>query len=115
MSAPTRIQIQLVLEKDKVPEKTKTNSYRKPSIEERVKDAICMCDSGHESREEWEFLRRVYNALMKIKKPNERHKALIKQITPTLRRNQSASGTTGPINFDTEKLADAGALFNYED
>jgi hypothetical protein len=110
-----RVKIQLMLEQDKVPDKKQTAAYKKPSIEERVKDAICMCDSGHDSREEWEFLRRVYNALMKIKKPNERHKALIKQIVPVLRKHQSASGSTGPIDFNTEKLADAGALFNYED
>ena len=109
------MKIQLVLEKDQVPEKKQTASYRKPSIEERVKDAICLCESGHESREEWEFLRRVHNALMKIKKPNERQKNLISLIAPVMRKHQSASGTTGPINFDTDKLSEAGALFSQKD
>jgi uncharacterized protein YegL len=107
-----KLSIQLLLEKEP-PQKKQTSSYAKPSIEEKVKDAICMCESGHDSKEDWEFLRKVNNALMKLPNLNSRQKNLLKMITPVLRKHSSASG--GKIELDSEKLADAGALFNYED
>jgi hypothetical protein len=59
------------------PAKEVTEKHRKPSIEERIKDALCMCESGHESREEWDLLRRVNNALMSKKKLSKRQQNLL--------------------------------------
>lgn len=106
-----KLQINLLL--DKIPSKDSTKNRAELPIEDQVRHAVTLCDSGHESREEWEFLRRVNNALMKIPKLNKRQANLLKLITPCLRRHASASG--GKIEMDSEKLSDAGALFNYED
>lgn len=61
----------------------------KLSIEERVRDAIDMVESGHESRRDWEFLRRLNNAIMKkynCGKCNERMLNILMTLQPIMEK-----------------------------
>lgn len=55
-----------------------------PTIEEKVRDAIELIDSDHESREEWSLLNRLQGALKKLEPKTERIVNLIETIAPVL-------------------------------
>jgi uncharacterized protein YfbU (UPF0304 family) len=58
-----------------------TNSQ--PTIEQKVRDALLMVDSGHESEVEWEYIQRVYSRLQEMK-PTRRVVNLMEMIHPVL-------------------------------
>lgn len=89
---------------DMVPPVKETSPRRKASIEERLRDAMCMCESGHESEEDWELLLKVHNILMKKKKLNKKQKRILDMISPFVRKHASASG--GKVEIDSQKLED---------
>lgn len=105
------IKIGLML--DIVPPKEQTEHHRKIPLEERIKDAICLCESGHESRKEWELLRKVNNYLMQKKKLNNKQKNILKMIQPVLRKFDSGSG--GHLLQDSVRLSEVDGLFNWSD
>lgn len=59
-------------------------AYKKPSTEERIREAIESCESGYDSEVDWEFLRRVNNHLMKIKNRTAKQTALLKLMKPVI-------------------------------
>lgn len=85
-----------------VPEPEKTKPYNKIPIEERIEDAMCLCESGHESQAEWNFLRKVNNYLTKKKNLNKKQKLILDKVSKFLRQHSSASG--GQIDVDSEKV-----------
>lgn len=64
------------------PEKT-SKAPCKLTIEEQVRDAIELIESGYESRQEWLLINKVFSALSK-KKPNARITNIINMIKPVL-------------------------------
>lgn len=82
---PRNSKIQLILSIDQGhPEETKPEySATQQTIEQKVRDAILMVDSGHESRLEWAYLEKVYNKLCMMK-PTKRVQNLIETIHPVL-------------------------------
>lgn len=92
---------------DAVPPREATKP-KGPSVEERVQDAIDLIDSGHESRSEWEFLRRVNNYLMKKPKLSDREKNVLALIQPCMKKHGMASGSK--VEQDTDRLAEIGEL-----
>lgn len=76
-----RIQIMVKME---MPEETAPEYTQcQPSLEEKVRDAIIMVDSGHESDMEWEYLKRVYDKLESMK-PTKRINNLLEMMHPVL-------------------------------
>lgn len=77
----SRIQIIVKMEhpEETVPEYTQCQ----PTLEEKVRDAIIMVDSGHESDMEWDYLKRVYNKLETMKTTKRIHN-LLEMIHPVL-------------------------------
>jgi len=55
-----------------------------PTVEERVKDALDLIDSGHESPVEWRMISRLYNSLCALAKPSKRAINLIETMEPIL-------------------------------
>lgn len=55
-------------------------------LEEKVKQAICLIDSGHESREEWQWLRRLNNHLMRKDKLSAREEKILRAIQPVMEK-----------------------------
>lgn len=98
-SSKRHLKIGLMIDLPPSPEQTA--AHRRPSIEERVEDAMCLCESDHETPREWEFLRNLHNKLMKHPKLNKRQKKLMDKLTAFLRKHKSASG--GHVEVDTEK------------
>lgn len=88
---------------DSVPPK-----QERPPVEERIQDALELIYSGHESRSEWEFIRRVNNYLMKKEKLNEREKNILAMIQPCIKKHGMASGSK--VEQDTDRLAEIGEL-----
>lgn len=68
-----------------VPEETKNypEPEEKPSVEERVREAIECIESGHDSYMEWKLLNKLYASLQVMKK-TERTQSLIEMIEPVL-------------------------------
>ena len=97
---PNHLKIALMLSLP-TPSSQATGKPRKPPVEERVRDAMDLCESGHESLEEWEFLRRVHNYLQKKKKLTSRQARILKELTPFIRKHASASG--GEVLSDSTK------------
>lgn len=52
-------------------------------IEDKVRDALELIESGHESHQEWIMINKLYKALCE-KKPNKRINNLKKMIEPVL-------------------------------
>lgn len=84
-------------------QETSSSAKRQPSAEERVNSAIELCQSGHESREEWELLRKVNNHLSKKKSLSNREKRVLAKIAAFLQKHQSASG--GKIESPLEQVS----------
>lgn len=93
---------------DSVPSPEKTKKSAGPSVEERVQDALELINSGHESRAEWEFIRRVNNYLMKKSQLNSREKNVLAMIQPCIKKHGMQSGSH--IEQDTDRLAEIGEL-----
>lgn len=93
---------------DSVPSPEKTAKSRGPSVEERIQDALDMIDSGHESRSDWEFIRRVNNCLMKKPKLSTREKDILAMIQPCIKKHGMASGSQ--VEQDSDRLAEIGEL-----
>lgn len=66
-----------------MPEETH-EEYKKPTIEQRVKDALHTVDSGHESPVEWSYIKRIYRALRG--KKGRRAQNLRDMIEPVLQK-----------------------------
>lgn len=56
----------------------------RPSVEDRVREALECIDSGYDSSVEWTLINSMYRKLRSLKRPNERAKNLIKMIEPVL-------------------------------
>ena len=65
------------------------------SIEEKVEAALDLIDSGHESREEWCFIKKLNNYLMRLDKLNPRQERILNQIQPIMEKyGQMSSSKT---------------------
>lgn len=53
-------------------------------VEEQVRDAIELIDSGHDSRREWEMITRLHAALSQKKSVTPRIQNLLNMIEPVL-------------------------------
>ena len=93
----TPIKLKIIMD---LPHPSPSPNLKKSSVEEKIKDAMCLCESGHESGEEWELLRKVYNLLGKKKKLNKRQKRVLDLLHPFMMKHQSASG--GDLNPNPE-------------
>lgn len=62
----------------------------KQSLEEKAESACTLIESGHESRKEWNFIRKL-NEMLMDKKHNgmlsEREQSLLKLIAPTINKH----------------------------
>ncbi len=56
----------------------------RPSIEERVDEALELIDSDAESMAEWNFIRNLNNRLCKCKKLSPKAKKILEKIQPVL-------------------------------
>lgn len=56
------------------------------SIEEQVRDALDLIESGHESEVEWIMINKLYNDLCKMSKKSPRIENLISLIEPVLQK-----------------------------
>lgn len=57
---------------------------KKPSVEERVKHALELIDSGYKSDIQWIMINKLYKQLCEMKKPSERALNIKKMIEPVL-------------------------------
>jgi hypothetical protein len=69
-----------------MPETAEKTVVPKLSVEQQVRDAIELIESGYDSIIEWKMIKRIYEDLMKRgpSRWNTRHRNLIKMIEPTL-------------------------------
>lgn len=109
MSNTTRHKIQIIIDSVPPPEETKPKG---PSVEEQLADAIELIQSGHESVEEWELVRRVNNALMKKKHLSSREENILKMLQPTIKKY--ASQSRYKVEQDADKLIQIGAIWSHE-
>lgn len=58
----------------------------KPSVEDQVRDAIDLIESGHDSYVEWKMLNRLMSDLRGMSKKNQRVQNLIDMIDPVLNK-----------------------------
>lgn len=84
-------------------------SLKKPSLIEKVQEAITMIDSGHDSRAEWDMIQCLNKCLMKKDKLTKNQAALLKMIQPVLKRYKGI--TSEKIEQDTDKLQKSKSLF----
>jgi hypothetical protein len=59
---------------------------RKLTIEERVRSACELIDSNHESRKDWELIRKLNNYLMRKDKLTKREQNILKMIQPIIEK-----------------------------
>lgn len=82
-----KTRIQILLDMEQAPEpKPRTP---KCSPEERIERAMELVDSGHESKDEWKFLRWVNNSLTRKYQEgriNKREVAILKKIQPIMEK-----------------------------
>lgn len=57
---------------------------QKRPVEDKVREAIQLVDSGMDSQVEWILLNKLYKSLCELKKPTERAMSLKKMIEPVL-------------------------------
>lgn len=100
--------IQIMIEHMPSREQSNASACEKPSAEEKMREACIMIDSGHESREEWELVKKVNNHLMKLPKLNKRQANLLKMIQPTIKKYHRLDDEE--IIQDSEKLQQIGAI-----
>jgi len=56
----------------------------RPSLSERVDEALELIDSGHESRREWTFIRNLNNKLCKRDKLSTKLQRILEKIQPII-------------------------------
>lgn len=79
-----KISISMSLE---MPRRDSPPTYTKRcSVEEKVREALELIDSGHDSRVEWEMIIRLYRTLRNTKKKTKRMVNLIQMIEPVLEK-----------------------------
>lgn len=78
------MKIQIALEMPE-PKAEKSSEKLLPlSVEDKVRSALDLIDSGHESRVEWSMINRLYKALCNAPKKNKRMQNLLDMIEPVL-------------------------------
>ena len=65
--------------------------YKKECIEDRVRDACELIDSGHESRKEWLMIQKLNNVLMRKKKLSDKERNVLRMIQPVLEKYGAGS------------------------
>jgi len=73
----------------------------KPSIEERVDEALELIDSDAESIAEWNFIKNLNNRLCKCKKLSPKAKKILEKIQPILHKHRDAN-SEGEIDLKPE-------------
>lgn len=76
-------QIKLMLQVG-IPTETRAPEYEKPSVEERVRDAIECIESGYKSDVQWLLLNKLYTSLSKKPKLSPRARNIVQMIEPLL-------------------------------
>jgi len=56
------------------------------SIEEKVRAACELIDSCHESRKEWQLIRKLNNYLMRKKNRTKRQESILRMMQPTIEK-----------------------------
>lgn len=79
------MKVQLLID---VPSPEQTANHPEPlSVEDKVKHALELIESGYKSDVEWNMIHRLYKSLKALKKPSERAQNLLKMIEPVLNHN----------------------------
>ena len=79
----TKILIELEMPAPPAPVQKQEPKERKPTIEEKVREALQCIESGHDSHEEWILINKIYKCLKK-KKLSERGQNVVNMIEPVL-------------------------------
>lgn len=59
---------------------------RHRSVEERVRDAVELIDTGYNSEVEWDMIRRLWNYLCACKQHTERQRRILEMIKPVMEK-----------------------------
>lgn len=69
-----------------MPAKEYPESFKCPSVEDKVRHLLDLIDTEYSTPADWETLRRLFNMLNAVKKPNKRQKNLIELIKPVMEK-----------------------------
>lgn len=81
-----KVMLEIGLPPSPMPQKEKAPDCPKAPVEEQVREAIELIDSGFDSEVEWLMLNRLYDSICKLKKPTPRAMNVKKMIEPVLAR-----------------------------
>lgn len=66
------------------PEVSNKPEIKCPPLEDEVRDALDLIDSGYKSDVEWVMINKLYAELCSLKNPSDRAKNLLNMINPVL-------------------------------
>jgi hypothetical protein len=92
MAFETKINITLTLPKLTAPQAGEGGSAPKVSIKERVLYAIDCFQSGHETKEAFSFLRKVYEKIAESEKPSKENQELLDLMYPIMQEFGALEG-----------------------